>query len=103
MKISSVFFLSVFAFVIGPKSDHCLIPESLKVLVVKLDLLDLSKLLHGFVKIDTWISLSVTWICQGCRMDLSKMLHGFIKVVTCICQSCSLYFLSFGKKKEAEV
>ena len=41
-----------------------------------------SKLLHGFVKIYTWISL-------GCNihfpnMDLSKLLHGFVKVVLCI-------------------
>ena len=53
------------------------------------------KLLHGFVKIDTWISLS-------CYMDLSKLLHGFVKVVTWICLSCSMYFLPFAKKNQAE-
>ena len=39
--------------------------------------MDFSKFLHGFVKIDTGISLS-------CYMDLSKLLHGFFKVVLCI-------------------
>ena len=38
---------------------------------------DFSKLLHGFVKIYTWIS-------QSCYMDLSKFLYGFLKVVTWI-------------------
>ena len=32
------------------------------------------KLLHGFVKIDTWISLS-------CYMDLSKLKHGFLDLL----------------------
>ena len=49
---------------------------------------DFSKLLYGFFKIGTWISLSCfmdffkinTWISLSCYMDLSK-LHGFIKVV----------------------
>ena len=36
-------------------------------------------MLNGFVKIDTWISLS-------CYMDLPKSLHGFVKVATWICQ-----------------
>ena len=44
-----------------------------------------SKLLNGFFKIDTWISLS-------CYMDLSKLLHGFVKVVSWICQSCFIFF-----------
>ena len=39
------------------------------------------KLLHGFVKIDTWISLS-------CYMDFSKLLHGFFKVDSWISVSC---------------
>ena len=30
------------------------------------------KLLHGFVKIDTWISLSCYMDCKNCCMDLSK-------------------------------
>ena len=38
--------------------------------------MDFSKLLHVFVKIDTWIS--------SC--------YGFVKVATWICQSCSMYF-----------
>ena len=39
--------------------------------------MDFSKFLHGFVKIDTGISLS-------CYLDLSKLLQGFVKVVLCI-------------------
>ena len=56
--------------------------------------MDLSKLLHGFVKFATWICQIcymdllnikvVTWICQSCYLDLSKLLLGFIKVVLCI-------------------
>ena len=61
MKISSVFFLFVFAFVIGPKSDHCLIPESL--LSPRCE-----TWLVGFVK-------ALTWICLDCYMELSMMLH----------------------------
>ena len=34
-----------------------------------------SKLFHGFVKTDVWISLI-------CYMDLSKLRHGFFKVIT---------------------
>ena len=34
-------------------------------------------MLDGFVKIDTWISLS-------CYMDMLKLLHGFVKAVLCI-------------------
>ena len=37
----------------------------------------LSKLLHKFVKLDTWISLVllvVTWICQSGYMDLLLLL-----------------------------
>ena len=42
--------------------------------------MDFSKFLNGFVKVDTWVSLS-------CYMDLSKLLHRFVKVV--------LYFSPF--------
>ena len=37
--------------------------------------MDFSKLLHWFVKIYTWLSLS-------CNMNFSKLLHGFFRVVT---------------------
>ena len=33
-------------------------------------------------------------VCQNCYMDLSKLLHVFVKVVTRICQSCYMYLLS---------
>ena len=47
--------------------------------------MDFSELLHGFVKIDTWISKSYymefvefdTWISLSCYRDLLKLLHGF--------------------------
>ena len=48
--------------------------------------------LHGFVKIDKWISLS-------CYMDLSKLIQGFVKVATWIYQTC---FSPFAKKKQAK-
>ena len=39
--------------------------------------MDFSKLSHGFVKFDVWIS-------PGCYMDLLELLHGFVKVVLSI-------------------
>ena len=56
--------------------------------------MEFSKLFYGFVKIDTWISLS-------CYRDLSKVLHGFIKVVTWI--FCFMFFLPFGKQNQTDV
>ena len=53
-------------------------------------------LLHGFVKIDTWIS-------KSCHMDLLKLLHMFVKNVTLICKSSSMKFLRFAKQNQAEV
>ena len=44
--------------------------------------------LHGFVKIDDWISLS-------CYIDLSNLLYGFVKVVTWI---CSMHFSPLPNK-----
>ena len=58
--------------------------------------MDFYKLLDVFVNIDIWISLS-------CYLDLSKWLHGFVKVVMWICPSCSTYFLTFVKQDQAEV
>ena len=58
--------------------------------------MDFSKLLHGFPKVDPWITLS-------CYMDLSKLMHGFILIVTWICQSCSMYFSPFVKQNHAKV
>ena len=43
---------------------------------VKIDIRK-SNLLHGYLK-------NYTWISQSFYMDLSKLLHGFIKVVPCV-------------------
>ena len=51
---------------------------------------------HGFVEIDKWTSLIV-------YMDMSKLLHGFVKAVKWICQSCSIYFSPLAKQNRAEV
>ena len=45
--------------------------------------MDFFKLLHGFVKIDTWISLS-------CYVDLSKLLNVFVNFVTQIFRCASI-------------
>ena len=64
--------------------------------------MDISKLLNGFVNIDTWISLN-------CYMNLSKMIYGIFSVVAWICQSCYmdslklLYFSHFAKQNQVEV
>ena len=58
--------------------------------------MDLSSLKHGFLYVDTWISLC-------CFMDLSKLLHGFVNNIKWICQSCSLYFSPFAKPNKAKV
>ena len=67
--------------------------------------MDFSKLLHGFVKINKWISRScyvdlsklingflqvVTWICWNWYMDFSKWLYGFVKVAKWICFDCCM-------------
>ena len=52
--------------------------------------MDFSKLLHGFVEIGAWISISVS-------MDLQKLvyeLYIFVKVTTWICY---IYYLDFSK------
>ena len=61
---------------------------------ILLNLLDLSKLLddffkflNGFVKIDKLISLN-------CYMDLSKLIHRFLLIVTWICQNWYMDFFS---------
>ena len=56
---------------IGPMSDHCLavsLTHSVLYFSILLNLLYFFKLLHGFVKIDKWISLSC--------------LYGFVNVAT---------------------
>ena len=102
--VSKIPFASFLLF-IGPESDHCLVVSvhhsilllsfaqiaGFRKVVRWLPLncnMDLSNWytvfsmsLHGFVKIDTWISLSS-------YKDLLKLLHGFVKVVLCI--SCPL-------------
>ena len=50
--------------------------------------MDFSKILHGFVKIDKWISPS-------CNIDLSKLKHRFLKVVIRICQNSLKNFSMF--------
>ena len=36
-------------------------------------------------------------------MDLPKLIHGFVKVVTWICQNCSMYFSAFALQNQTEV
>ena len=57
---------------------------------VKVEYMDFSNLLHGLVKIDTWISLS-------CYMDLSKTMPGFRLVVIWICQSSCTHLSKCNK------
>ena len=53
--------------------------------------MDFFKLLHGFVKIDTWI-------CLSCYVDLSKLLNVFVNFVT---QIFFYVFLHFAKQSLA--
>ena len=77
--------------------------------------MDLSKLRHGFVKIEAWISICFyivlsklmheflyivslicqinTWIFLCFYMVLSKLMYGFLLVATWICQNCYMYLL----------
>ena len=75
-KEALLFFLILYTF-LGPKSDHCLalVTQSLHPIV---------GFCFGFIKIDTWISLS-------CYMDLSELIHEFVKVVSWIFQSYSFF------------
>ena len=85
---------------IRPTSDHYCLALALRACYENLSkLLDLPNLihgflqwLHGFVKIDTWIS-------QNWYMDFSKFIHGCLKVVTGICLGC--YKLKFDQRFEA--
>ena len=50
---------------------------------------------NGFVKVDTWVSLS-------CYMDLSKLLLGFVKVAISICRPLpNKTKLKFGQEASA--
>ena len=55
-------------------------------------LLDLSTLLHRFVKV-------VKWISQSCYMDISNLLNRFGKFVTWICQSRYIDLLHMALSK----
>ena len=50
-----------------------------------------------------WTRQGDPWISFGCHLNLSKLIHEFVQVVTWICQSCSMYFLPFAKQNQAEV
>ena len=54
--------------------------------------MDLSKLIHGFLKV-------VTWSSQNLYMDLLNLLYGYVKVITWICQTCCIFFLALSKTK----
>ena len=73
-----LFFLILYTF-LGPKSDHCLalVTQSLHPIV---------GFCFGFIKIDTWISLSCYLYLSKLLHELSKMVYGFLKVVMWICQ-----------------
>ena len=82
----------------GPESDHCLV---LSVCQSPFFVKDLSKFLHGFLQV-------VTWICQNIYMDFSNMSHRFVNVATCICWSCyvdlsKLFCVFFALLNQAEV
>ena len=47
----------------GPKANHCLV-------------LSVHQLVSALVEFCS------TWLCQGCYMDFSKLLHGFVNVDT---------------------
>ena len=77
---------------IVPKSDHCLVLSVSQPVRHSLALLNFAqivgfvkwislKLLHGFVKIDTGISLTYC-------MDFSELIFGFLKVDIWISLSC---------------
>jgi len=51
--------------------------------------MDWSKLIHG--KIEKWISI------------IYKLLHGFVKVATWVCQGFSTHFSPFAKLNQDEV
>ena len=60
--------------------------------------MDLSKIMHGF-------HLIVTWICQNLSMNFSKGLHRFVKDATWICyidvtKLLDVFFVFFDHLKE---
>ena len=89
-----VFIILIYFYLAQVWSLPCLVSKSLRpsVLVVGLDMLHLSNLLHGFLQV-------VTWICQIWCMDFSRMLHGFVKIDTWICHSCMTMTCSWTEVK----
>ena len=67
-------FSNIFRFFIRPKSDHGLA-------------LSVSPSVTGLVEF-----CSNRWICQSCYMDISKLLHGFVRIFTWICQNFYMEF-----------
>ena len=71
--------------------------------------MDLSKSLHGFVKIVTSNSRPFPKPNRAeaeFGQDFSRLLHGFITVLTRTCQHCYMYFIFLPSAKpilEAEV
>ena len=55
---------------------------------LKSQVMDIPKLLRGFVKNDTWI-----FYLQSCRMDLLKLLHGFVQMLLCISRTLPKFSL----------
>ena len=111
-----VFIILIYSYLTQVRSLPFLVSKSLchSVLVLRLELLDLSSLLHGFslscsmdfFKSDIYKYMDFTkllhgyvkfdvWIFPGYYMDLSKLIHGFVWVVTWICQSCYMDFSKF--------
>ena len=61
---------------------------------------DLSNLMRGFLKVDTWIFRIDTWISLCCYMDLLKLLCGFVARMW---QNCNMYFSPLAKQNWADV
>ena len=61
--------------------------------------IDLSKLIHGCLKVFTWIFQ--TWYCisQNCYMDLSKLSHGLLKLLLGFVKVCLFIFLALCQTK----
>ena len=45
-----------------------------------------------------WLHATSPWLCWIELLDLSKLFHRLLKIDSCICHGCSMYFSPFAKQ-----
>ena len=50
-----------------------------------------------------WLHATSPWLCWIELLDLSKLFHRLLKIDSCICHGCSMYFSPFAKQNQGKV